>query len=60
MIKQLQLSQALPEKYVDHSLSGNWHGYRVCQVRPDLVLIYKTNNTSFKIARIETHSEIFS
>jgi len=41
VIKQLQLSNALPEKYVDHPLSGNWVGYRDCHIKPDLVLIYK-------------------
>ena len=24
VIKQLQLGNSLPEKYVDHALSGNW------------------------------------
>ena len=24
VIKQLQLGETLPEKYVDHPLSGNW------------------------------------
>lgn len=59
VIKQLQLGQCLPEKYTDHSLSGNWLGYRDCHVKPDLVLIYKTDNTSLKLARIGTHSELF-
>ena len=59
VIKQLQLGKALPEKYVDHSLSGNWQGYRDCHVKPDLVLIYKVDNTSLKLARIGTHSELF-
>jgi len=59
VIKQLQLNNTLPEKYVDHSLTGNWHGYRDCHVKPDLVLIYKVDNNSLKLARIGTHSELF-
>jgi len=59
VIKQLQLNNTLPEKYVDHSLTGNWHGYRDCHVKPDLVLIYKVDNHSLKLARIGTHSELF-
>jgi len=55
VIKQLQLNNTLPEKYVDHSLTGNWHGYRDCHVKPDLVLIYKVDNNSLKLARIGTH-----
>ncbi|WP_116644944.1 type II toxin-antitoxin system YafQ family toxin [Salinivibrio sp. HTSP] len=59
VIKQLQLGETLPEKYVDHSLSGNWQDYRDCHVKPDLVLIYKVDDTSLKLARIGTHSELF-
>ncbi|OOE39104.1 addiction module toxin RelE [Salinivibrio kushneri] len=59
VIKQLQLGETLPEKYVDHSLSGNWQNYRDCHVKPDLVLIYKVDDTSLKLARIGTHSELF-
>ena len=59
VIKQLQLSETLAEKYVDHALSGNWQGYRDCHIKPDLVLIYKVDSTSLKLARIGTHSELF-
>ncbi len=59
VIKQLQLDNALPEKYVDHALSGNWQGYRDCHIKPDLVLIYKIDNGSLKLARIGAHSELF-
>lgn len=59
VIKQLQLGNSLPEKYVDHALTGNWQGYRDCHVKPDLVLIYKVDGGSLKLARIGTHSELF-
>ena len=59
VIKQLQLNEDLSIKYVDHSLSGDWKGYRDCHIKPDLVLIYKTDNSSLKLARIGTHSELF-
>ncbi|CAA0121212.1 mRNA interferase toxin YafQ [BD1-7 clade bacterium] len=59
VIKQLQLEEALPEKYVDHALSGNWNNYRDCHVKPDLVLIYKVEGGCLKLARIGTHSELF-
>ncbi len=59
VIKLLQLGETLPDKYVDHMLSGNWQGYRDCHVKPDLVLIYKADNNSLKLARIGTHSELF-
>lgn len=59
VIKQVQLSAQLLEKYVDHPLSGNWQGYRDCHVKPDLVLIYKVDKVKLRLARIGTHSELF-
>jgi mRNA interferase YafQ len=59
VIKQLQLGETLPEKYVDHPLSGDWQHYRDCHVKPDLVLIYKIDSSSLTLARIGTHSELF-
>ena len=59
IIKQLQLENPLPEKYVDHLLSGNWQGYRDCHIKPDLVLIYKVDSNSLKLARVGSHSELF-
>ena len=59
VIKQLQLGSTLPAKYVDHALSGNWQGYRDCHIKPDLVLIYKRDEHTLKLARIGSHSELF-
>lgn len=59
VIKQLQLENTLLEKYVDHLLSGDWQGYRDCHIKPDLVLIYKTDSDSLKLARVGSHSELF-
>ena len=59
VIKQLQLGEALAAKYVDHALSGNWQGYRDCHIKPDLVLIYKAEQTALKLARVGSHSELF-
>jgi len=59
VIKQLQLGETLAEKYVDHALSGNWQGYRDCHIKPDLVLIYKIDDDTLKLARIGSHSELF-
>lgn len=59
VIKQLQLGHELTEKYVDHPLSGNWQDYRDCHVKPDLVLIYKSEDGILKLARIGSHSELF-
>ncbi len=60
VIKTLQMGETLASKYADHALSNNWNGYRDCHIKPDLVLIYKADETSLKLARIGSHSEVFS
>ncbi len=61
VIELLIADAALPEKHRDHGLSGTWAGYRDCHVRPDLVLIYaKPNETTLTLARLGSHSELFS
>jgi len=59
VISSLQSGKVLPEKYADHSLSGNWANYRDCHIKPDLVLIYKIETMTLKLARIGSHSELF-
>jgi mRNA interferase YafQ len=52
--------KALPEKYLDHSLSGNWDGYRECHAKPNLLLIYsKSDQSTLRLARLGSHSELF-
>ena len=60
VISTLQHGATLEAKYVDHGLSGDWLGYRDCHVRPYLVLIYKIDSKSLKLARIGSHSELFN
>lgn len=50
----------LPEKNRDHSLIGDFSGYRECHLKPDLLLIYfKEGDDILKLYRIGSHSEIF-
>lgn len=44
----------------DHSLSGDWSGYRECHIKPDLLLIYsKPDPDTLQLARLGSHSELF-
>lgn len=53
--------KALPEKNLDHGLSGEWNGYRECHIKPDLLLIYKKpDQFTLRLARLGSHSELFS
>lgn len=38
------LLEELDFKYKDHSLHGNYKGYRECHIVPDWLLIYKIDN----------------
>ncbi len=59
VISTLQKSLILDVKYVDHALVGNWHGFRDCHIKPDLVLIYRIHETYLQLARIGTHNDVF-
>ena len=59
IITTLQQGKTLVEKYVDHALTGNWSNFRDCHVKPDLVIIYKIESETLKLARIGSHSELF-
>ncbi len=53
--------EALPAKYRDHALSGNYSGYRECHIAPDWLLIYKIDNglLLLLLSRTGTHSDLF-
>ena len=57
----LQQGVTLPEQYHDHSLSGNYAGYRECHITPDWLLIYKVeqNVLILTLTRTGTHSDLF-
>ena len=50
----------IPVQFRDHSLSGNWKGYRELHIRPDWLLIYKVEYPLLKLARTGSHSELLS
>lgn len=52
-------TMALPDKYKDHALTGNWAGFRDCHIKNDLVLIYKRTENGALLARLGSHSELF-
>ena len=51
----------LPESCHDHTLIGNWKGYRECHLKPDLLLIYSIKEPEIlRVARLGSHAELFS
>lgn len=59
VISDLLEGKSLPEKMKDHPLSGEWKDHRDCHVKPDLVLIYKTDDEAVTLVRLGSHSELF-
>ena len=60
ILEFLLADKVLPEKYVDHALSGNWNGYRECHIKPNLLLIYrKPDQSTLRLVRLGSHSELF-
>lgn len=61
IVEALQQQEPLLPKNCDHSLSGNWKGYRECHISPDWLLIYKSEDQLklLRLARTGSHSELF-
>ena len=49
----------LDEKYLEHSLKGEYLGFKECHLKPDLLLIYIIEDGTLKFVDIGTHSELF-
>ena len=61
VVNTLAAGCELPEKYKDHSLSGNFIGCRECHVTPDWLLIYEISDGDLilYLTRTGTHSDLF-
>lgn len=61
VLDTLQKQEALPLKYRDHALVGNYRGFRECHIEPDWLLIYTISNEKLILtaARTGSHSDLF-
>ncbi|MCQ2574254.1 MAG: type II toxin-antitoxin system YafQ family toxin [Treponema sp.] len=61
VIELLKNQQPLPPEKRDHSLSGDYSGYRECHVHPDFLLVYKIVDSQLQLYlyRTGTHSDLF-
>ena len=62
VLEMLAQDQALPVKYRDHALTGQWQDFRDCHIKPDLVLIYQKTDQDelliLSLMRLGSHSEL--
>ncbi len=61
VVDQLAAGETLSEKYRDHSLTGNYAGFRECHIQPDWLLVYRVENSELILflSRTGTHSDLF-
>lgn len=61
IIKRLANGEELPDRNKDHSLSGNYNGYRECHITSDWLLIYEIDNGELYLylTRTDTHNDLF-
>lgn len=61
VVDLLASGETLPDKYRDHSLTGDYNGYRECHVLPDWLLIYRIEDDLLilGLTRTGTHSDLF-
>ena len=59
-VEMLLEDKTLEAKYRDHSLIGNFNGFRECHIQPDWLLIYLKNNESITLTLVDTgsHSDL--
>ncbi len=60
-IETLANGEALPAKYRDHDLTGDYKGCRECHIEPDWLLVYEIveDVLVLMLYRVGSHSELF-
>lgn len=59
VIRLLAEGTALPARYNDHPLKGDWKGYRDLHIEPDWLLLYRIEGETLELARTGTHADLF-
>ncbi len=56
VVDRLRRGEKLAERYRDHALAGNFHGFRECHVKPDWLLIYMIEEDILTLTLVNTGS----
>ncbi len=61
VLLKLVSGEELDSKYKDHSLKGDYIGFRECHIQPDWLLIYAINDDKLILpaSRTGSHSDLF-
>src|SRR6476646_9827041 len=59
LLEALRHRRRLAARHRDHSLAGEWNGWRDCHIEPDWLLIYRQTDDELLLARTGRHSDLF-
>lgn len=61
VVNRLAAQQPLPDKNRDHSLTGDYIGFRECHIRPDWLLVYRVEGEDLVLFLFRTgsHTDLF-
>ncbi len=61
IVNQLAAEEPLADKHHDHSLTGDYAGFRECHILPDWLLVYRIDAREIflLLSRTGTHSDLF-
>lgn len=58
-VSLLAADASLPDRLHDHALSGDWKPARECHIRPDVLLVYRKQESELTLLRLASYSELF-
>ena len=56
VVNRLAAQQPLPDKNRDHTLTGDYIGFRECHIRPDWLLVYRVDGEDLVLFLFRTGS----
>lgn len=61
VVNTLASEEPLAPKHRDHSLTGNYLGFRECHIEPDWLLVYRIEAAELELFlfRTGTHADLF-
>ena len=59
VVTHLARGEELDPRHRDHPLMGEWKGSRDCHIEPDWLLLYTSDDSSLRLERTGTHSDLF-
>ena len=61
VVNRLAAQQPLPDKNRDHTLTGDYIGFRECHIRPDWLLVYRVDGEDLVLFLFRTgsHTDLF-